>query len=374
MDAKELTAMIKREAHELGFSLAAVCSAVAPPGADRLDDWLAEGYAGEMAYLADRREAYAHPNRLLDGAKSVVMFTLDYLTEEPAEIVKGAGRVSRYAWGDADYHDLIRPKLHHLADKLREAVPEAMTRGVVDTAPLMERDFAQLAGLGWIGKNTLLLNRDRGSWFFLAALLTDIELEVDEPMATDHCGTCTACLDACPTDAFVEAGVLNGSKCISYLTIEQKGMPELSLREGIGNWLFGCDVCQEVCPWNSRAQQATEPAFQPREAMNPADLVELLSLDDEGFRKRFRGTPLWRPKRRGILRNAAIVLGNQRPEGADAILAKALQDEEPLVRCASAWALGRYGTELAKKSLQQRSEVETETEVLAEIRRELAAF
>lgn len=363
--------MIKDEAHRLGFALSAVCSAVEPPGAKRLDDWLAAGYAGEMAYIADRREAYTNPDRVLEGVRSVVMLTLDYRTLEPQAVAEGDGRVSRYAWGDADYHDLIRPKLHSLADKLRAAVPGATTRGIVDTAPLMERDFAQLAGLGWIGKNTLLLNRDRGSWFFLAALLTDVELDIDTPMTNDYCGTCTACLDACPTDAFVGPRLLDASRCISYLTIEQKGMPSVELREGIGEWLFGCDVCQEVCPWNRRAPQSTEPVFQPRETMNPTDLVKLFSLDDEAFRQRFRGTPLWRPRRRGILRNAAIVLGNKRPAGADTVLAKALADEEPLIRCAVAWALGRYATDVAQQALRERAEVEADPDVLAEIHREL---
>ena len=186
----------------------------------RLDEWLAAGYAGQMHYLADRREAYGDPNRVLDGVRSIVMLAMNYRTAEPAKPQAGEGRVSRYAWGDADYHDLIHERLDQLAEFLRSSVPEARVRGVVDTAPLLEREFAQLAGLGWIGKNTLLLNRDEGSWFFLAALLTDIELAYDSPHETDHCGTCRACLDACPTDAFPQPYVLDASRCISYLTIE----------------------------------------------------------------------------------------------------------------------------------------------------------
>ena len=312
MPPEELTRRLKALATELGFSLAGVAPAVRAPGADRLDEWLAYGYAGQMGYLADRRDAYDHPSGVLDGAKSVLMLTLDYLTEEPEPPEPGEARVSRDAWGDADYHDLIRPKLHQLADTLREWAPGATARGVVDTAPLMERDFAQLAGLGWIGKNTLLLSRERGSYFFLAALVTDAELVVDQPAEADHCGACTACLDACPTDAFPAPRVLDASRCLSYLTIELKDLPPEELRAHMGEWLFGCDVCQDVCPWNRFAKPANESKFQPRIGSNPIDLVELLQLDEAGFRARFRDTPLWRPRRRGLLRNAALALGSRK--------------------------------------------------------------
>ena len=215
MDFVELTRELKQQASEMGFSLCGVCPAVAPPGAARLDEWLAAGYAGQMHYLADRREAYGDPNRVLDGVRSILMLAMNYRTAEPTALGAGQGRVSRYAWGEADYHDLIHERLNQLAEFLHRRVPEARVRGVVDTAPLMEREFAQLAGLGWIGKNTLLLNRDEGSWFFLAALLTDLELIYDAPHETDHCGTCRACLDACPTDAFPQPYVLDASRCIT---------------------------------------------------------------------------------------------------------------------------------------------------------------
>src|SRR5436190_7185279 len=192
MDRADLTHNLKRRASDLGFSLCGVCPAIAPPGAARLDEWLAAGYAGQMHYLADRREAYSDPNRVLDGVRSIIMLAMNYRTATPTAPVDGQGRVSRYAWGEADYHDVIRERLNQFADSLRDRVPAARVRGVVDTAPLLEREFAQLAGLGWIGKNTLLLNREAGSWFFLAALLTDLELNYDAPHETDYCGTCTA--------------------------------------------------------------------------------------------------------------------------------------------------------------------------------------
>jgi epoxyqueuosine reductase len=254
MDVAELSKQVKLRAGELGFSLRGICPAVAPPGALRFDQWLAAGHAGQMHYLADRREAYHHP------ASVLVMLGMNYRTAEPAMSQPGEGRVSRYAWGDADYHDVVRERLDTLAEFFRERAPAARVRGVVDTAPLLEREFAQLAGLGWIGKNTLLLNREHGSWFFLAALLTDVALAYDAAHEADHCGTCRACLDACPTHAFPQPYVLDATRCISYLTIELRNAVPPALRAGMGDWLFGCDVCQEVCPWNSR------PAHQPKGA------------------------------------------------------------------------------------------------------------
>jgi epoxyqueuosine reductase len=246
-------------------------------------------------------------------------------------------------------------------------MPEARIRGVVDTAPLLEREFAQLAGLGWIGKNTLLLNRHEGSWFFLAALLTDIELVYDAPHETDHCGTCRACLDACPTDAFPQPYVLDASRCISYLTIELRDAIPAELRTGLGEWVFGCDVCQDVCPWNSRAPLSRQREFEARSNSNPMDLIGLFELDDAAFRERFRSTPLWRPRRRGLLRNAAIVLGNRPTPLAISALVRGLHDGEPLVRGACAWALGQYRGSATADALRFRLSVEENGDVLREI-------
>lgn len=367
MERVELTTEIKRLASDLGFSLCGVCPAVAPAGAARMDDWLASGYAGQMHYLADRREAYRDPNRVLDGVRSVVMLAMNYRTTEPIAPTAGQGRVSRYAWGDADYHDLIHERLDALKQFVVERAPAATVRGVVDTAPLLEREFAQLAGLGWIGKNTLLLNRHEGSWFFLAALLTDAVLEYDASLETDHCGTCRACLDACPTDAFPQPYVLDASRCISYLTIELRDAIPSELRVGMSDWLFGCDVCQDVCPWNSKAPLSRQAAFAPRDGSNPLDLIALFDLDDDAFRMRFRHTPLWRPKRRGLLRNAAIALGNQRSPSSVPALIKGLGDAEPIVRGASAWALGCFRNSEAILALEARAAVETDESVGREI-------
>jgi epoxyqueuosine reductase len=294
------------------------------------------------------------------------MLGFDYRTVEVAAAQPGQGRVSRYAWG-GDYHELIRARLRSLVDWLHAAAPQAKVRAVVDTAPLLERELAQLAGLGWIGKNTLLLNKHAGSWFFLAAVLTDLELEHDEPHVADHCGTCRACLDACPTGAFVDAYVLDARRCISYLTIEHRGPIPRELRAGVGDWLFGCDICQEVCPWNQRAPVTDEPLLQPLGGMTVLDLAALFELDDAAFKARFRHTPLWRPKRRGLLRNAAIVLGNQRAPAAVDALVRGLNDDEPLVRGACAWALGRYDDPRAQLALLERMETESDLETRLEI-------
>ena len=340
---QELTASLKAEAHRLGFTMAGACPAVSPSGLDRLGEWLALGYGGEMEYLANRAAAYEHPRHVLEGVRSLLLLALPYQTEVPLPCEAGQGRISRYAWGPGDYHDVIHDRLKKLGACLQSLSPTALWRGVVDSAPLLEREFALRAGLGWIGKNTLLLNRENGSYFFLAALLTDQELAYDQPHAADHCGSCTACLDACPTAAFPQPYVLDARKCISYLTIELRGEIPPELRPGIGDWLFGCDICQEVCPWNRFATSSTLAELQPSSSppTNPVDLCELFALDEAAFRRRFRYTPLWRAKRRGILRNAAIVLGNQRAVSANAALQRGLLDDEPLVREACAWALAR---------------------------------
>ncbi|MCR4415427.1 MAG: tRNA epoxyqueuosine(34) reductase QueG [Thermoguttaceae bacterium] len=319
-----------------------------------------------MRYLAARADAYQHPRHVLEGVRSVFVLGKVYRTAEPNERRIGEGRVSRYAWG-ADYHDLIRDRLRDLAALHQRLAPGAAVRGVVDTAPLLEREFAQLAGLGWIGKNTLLLNPRHGSWLFLAALLTSEVLEYDRPFGSDHCGTCRACLDACPTGALFEPYRLDARRCISYLTIEFRSHVPRRLRPEVGAWVFGCDLCQEVCPWNRRSPATEEGAFQPGEGMNPLDLAGLFALDDDAFRRRFRHTPLWRAKRRGLLRNAAIALGNQPHDAAIPGLVQGLADPEPLVRGACAWALGRHASPDAERALRDRIPAETHVEVLAEI-------
>ena len=368
-DIVVITRNLKQSALDLGFSQAGICPAVPPSGIENFYEWLDRGYAGEMSYLPDRRSAYADPHSVLDGARSIMMLTLDYGSEAAEDPSLGQGQISRYAWGDEDYHDVIHRKLKSLRQSAETLIPELRCRGVVDTAPLLERDYARLAGLGWQGKNTLLLSRTGGSLFFLAALLLDVELQYDAPFATDHCGTCTACLDACPTQAFPEPGVLDARRCISYLTIELREPIPTELRQGMGSWLFGCDVCQTVCPWQSKSRPSNESWTSPKQLSNPVDLLELFTLDDMAFRARFRKTPLWRTRRTGLLRNAAIILGNQKYEPATETLSRASVTESALVRGAAIWALGEIGTANAIRAVKDAANQEQDAEVREEIAR-----
>jgi epoxyqueuosine reductase len=328
---------IKQQAHSLGFELAGIAPATEADGFDRLRDWLQRGYAGTMTYLERHAEARRHPASILPEVRSVIMVGINYRPPAEPEVGPGQGRVARYARG-ADYHDVLRDKLNRLLDWLRRGYPGCVGRGVVDTAPLLERDFARRAGLGWFGKNTMLLNKRQGSYFFIGALLVDLELASDPPHTAGHCGSCTACLDACPTEAFVAPGVLDSRRCISYLTIEHRGEIAGEWRSGLGDWVFGCDICQEVCPWNRKAPVGLDGALQSRPEWEKLDLIELLGLSEEEFRRRFRGTALLRTKRRGLLRNAALVLGNTGGREALPALRRALEDAEPLVREAAMWA------------------------------------
>lgn len=339
-----LLSELRSVAMGLGFSRLGVARVGRPPHHEAFQGWLTTGFAGPMhEWLARHESLRSDPTNLLAAARSLVMLATDHAvgSDDSPPTEPGRGRVARYARGD-DYHDLIRRRANELGRWLEQRVPGCRTRGVVDSAPLAERDFAWLAGLGWVGKNTMLIDPRAGSYFFLSAILTDLELPADSMPVADHCGTCTACLDACPTQAFPAPRVLDANRCISSLTIETRGGVPDDLRAGMGDWIFGCDICQEVCPWNRRAPGSAEPAFQPRQAGAGLPLADLLELDDEGFRRRFKGSPILRAKRHGLARSAAIALGNRPHPPAFAALAAALHDAEPVVREAAAWALGRW--------------------------------
>jgi epoxyqueuosine reductase len=322
-----------------GFELVGVTAAVTSAGFPKLVQWIDSGYAGQMDYFANRLDAYQNPGGVMPGTRSIVALAYPYAASSDHSIDPGNGRVARYAWSGVDYHDVIHAKLKKIAAEFLKFDASVKVRGVVDTAPLMEREVAAASGIGWRGKNTLLLNRRWGSYFFLACILIDRELTATSPSpATSHCGTCTACLDACPTDAFVGPGILDARRCISYLTIEHEGSIEADLRPLIGDWVFGCDVCQEVCPWN-RKRSRSEP--RSPNSMHQINLHDLFSIDDAVFRQRYRHSPLWRTRRRGLLRNAAIVLGNQADYRSFEPLRIGLVDPEPIIRGASAWALSR---------------------------------
>jgi epoxyqueuosine reductase len=339
---ESLETRLKQHARQLGFDLAGIAQAAPADGFDRLRAWLEQGFAGEMAYMSRHTEARRHPAALLPEVKSVVMVALNYKPPEEDATPEGRGKVARYARGP-DYHDVLRRRLNALLVWMQQESPGCSGRGVVDTAPLLERDFARRAGLGWFGKNTMLLNKSLGSYFLLGALLLDRELRPDAVHATSHCGTCTACLDACPTQAFPAPGELDSRRCISYLTIELRTEIPPALRPAMDEWVFGCDICQEVCPWNSKAPAADDAVWTSRPDLIALDPAELLGLTEEEFRLRFRGTALMRTKRRGLLRNAALILGNRGDPASLPALRAALDDSEPLVREAARWAIERIG-------------------------------
>jgi epoxyqueuosine reductase len=300
-----LTRTVKERALALGFDRVAIGAAGPPEHGAAFERWLDAGYGGDMDYLARGRRARLDPATLLPGWRSLVAVALNYAPGEDDPAWRG---VARYARG-RDYHRVIRPRLHALKDVLRAAGgPAVRSRASVDTSAVLERSLAARAGLGWIGKNTNLIAPGLGSYFLIGIVLTTADLVADEAVG-DHCGTCTACLRACPTEAFVAPYTLDARRCISYLTIEHRGPIDPPLRVPIGDWLFGCDVCQEVCPWNRHAPPARDPAFSA--GVPPGAPETLVALTDEEFRERFRGSALKRARRAGLARNAAIVLANR---------------------------------------------------------------
>ena len=309
---------IKDRAHALGFFRTGIAKAERLHGA-HLDAWLQRGFHGDMHYLQDRRNMRLDPSTLVANAKSIIVCAMNYYTSFESATAADEGRISRYAWGD-DYHDVMRARLKELLAFIQQQAPGANGRAFVDSAPVMEKEWAVRAGVGWQGKNSNIITRDYGSWFFLGEVIVDIELEYDSPFAADYCGSCTACIDACPTGAIVEPRVVDARKCISYLTIELKpdrNVPN-ELRDKMGNHIFGCDVCQDVCPWNKRFARATkEPAFQPRPHNLHPKLSELARMDIEEFREKYRKSPIKRAKLEGLKRSVGIAIENGRKETGD---------------------------------------------------------
>ena len=361
-----LTQRLKDQARHLGFALVGVTTAVQPARLHHFYHWLESGYAGQMHYLKDRWHAYQHPNSMLEGCSTLVMLGLPYLSSETQRsnqpTTSGKGKVARYAQCGSDYHDVIRGKLKQLRRWLIDACPGCNARGVVDTAPLLEREFAEAAGLGWVGKNTLLLNRQWGSYFFLAALLTNIELEVDSA-TTAHCGSCTACLDKCPTQAIVQPYILDANRCLSYVTIESPELPPDDVSRLASGWLFGCDICQEVCPWNRRSLCTEDPNWQPEPTTSEIDLLEVLSWSDQQFEMFCRHTPLWRARRRGMVRNALLLVGSQKHLPAVQATIGKLQDSEPLIRAAAVWALGEIDSAETRAALHLAVDQESDADI-----------
>ena len=365
-----LTQQIQARANKLGFELVGIIPAAQSETLERYRQWIENGYAGKMGYLKRHLPLKTDVRQLLTEAKSVISLAMNYYTLDPPKAVAedpARGQISRYAWGD-DYHDLIRQRLSELVDFIKQtAETELKTRVCVDTAPIIEREYAQKAGIGWIGKNTNLIHWRSGSWYFLAEVLVSIALESDTLPLRGSCGTCTRCIEACPTDAIIEPNLLDSRLCISYLTIELKESIPKALRPEMGNLIFGCDICQEVCPWNSKAVPTDEPAFQPRDGNFAPQLLSLVGMTQQEFSRRFKGSPIKRAKRRRFLRNVLVAIGNWGEPRALPALKNALTDDEPLVRSHAAWALGKIGGDTAKQMLQAQLTVETEQEVITEI-------
>lgn len=374
------TRTVEGLAREAGLDLVGIVPLEPPLTAARYEAWLSAGYHGEMAYLAraDAVQRRRDPARILPGARTVVAVGLNYHTAPlPPELRDDPSRgiVAGYAWGP-DYHHVMLPRLHRLAEAIAQATDRPIPyRAYVDTGPVLERDLAARAGLGFVGKNTNLIRPRLGSWFFLGVLLLVEELEpLETEPALGTCGRCTRCLDACPTGAFPAPYLLDARRCISYLTIELKGPIPRELRPLMGNRIFGCDICQEVCPWNRRfARPAWETAFRPDPELIAPPLLDLLALDDDGFRRRFAGSPVKRAKRRGLLRNAAVAAANWGDPAAVPALAALLGDHEPLIRGHAAWALGRIHTPAARRALEERRPREAEDWVRGELETALDA-
>ena len=330
---------LKAEAYARGAMLAGVARLGPMETANAYDDWIAQGYAGEMSYLERGAEKRRDSTLPVPGAVSALVIAVNYGGTQPD------GPIARYARGD-DYHDVLVPMLRGIQDwASAELGVSIVGKAYTDTGPILERDLARRAGIGWFGKNTMLISPKHGSFFFLGVLLLALELEVDAPFASDHCGTCTRCLDACPTDAFVAPHLLDATKCISYLTIELKGSIPVELREKMGALVYGCDICQSVCPWNVKFSQelADDSPFAPRAILTNTDARtvarELLAMTQEEFSAAFKGSPMKRAKLRGVKRNAAVVIGNVGTAEDSDVLTRALDDPQPLVREHAAWAL-----------------------------------
>ena len=340
---RELTQRIKDQALKLGFDLVGVAPAAASPELAFFDRWLQAGYAGDMQYLQRNAARRRDIQQVLPGARSVVVCGLNYDTEHPYSTDGDdpeRGWVARYAWG-GDYHDDMQAKLRQLQGFVADLAPqETASKLYVDTGPVVERVYAKYAGLGWFGKNTCILNKKFGSWVFLGELILSLPLDYDRP-ALDHCGSCTRCIDACPTDALLEPYVLDSRQCIAYLTIELKGGIPEALRPQMGHHIFGCDICQDVCPWNRKRVFTTAEALQAQPDRVHPSLAELAQLTPEAFKARFRRTPLERSKRRGILRNVCVAMGNSGNTAFIPLLEVLADDEEGLIREHAAWALAR---------------------------------
>ncbi|HEX9666575.1 MAG TPA: tRNA epoxyqueuosine(34) reductase QueG [Thermodesulfobacteriota bacterium] len=369
MDTVSLTKSIKDKALEIGFDLVGISPVDSFPENQFYKEWLARGFAGEMKYMERDPEKRENIKNILPDARSVISCGMNYNTDYPYSIDqtdKNRGWISRYAWGD-DYHDVMNERLLLLEGHVREIAPKDIkSRLYVDTGPVLERVYGKYSGIGWYGKNTCLINQDIGSWIFLGEIITDFELDYDSPVP-DRCGTCTMCLDVCPTNALRNPYVLDSNLCISYLTIEFRGKIPFDLREKMDNNIYGCDICQDVCPWNRKAKVSESESFQPRNPLYNPDLVYLSQLSIEEFRRVFKNSPVKRAKRKGFLRNVMVAMGNSGSEAFIPYIEEALKDDEPLIRAHAVWALWKLEGNESYDTLSKHLNVETDNSVREEI-------
>ena len=366
-----LNSRIKREARKLGFSQAGIASVYSVPHYDFFLKWLGDGCHGEMSYLFRQAPKRKDPRLAFSEARSILVLAMNYFPGEKFSDSPLKGRISRYAWGK-DYHGVIHERLEKLLLFIQKEESTAKGSCYVDTGPVMEKAWGAQTAVGWMGKHTNLISRQRGSWFFLGVILLNIPLEPDSQVR-NYCGTCNRCIEACPTGAIVAPYILDARICVSYLTIEYRGSIPRHLRHLIGNKIFGCDECQETCPWNRFARKTSEKCFSPGEGYEMPDLIPLVGITPGEFEQRFKKSPIYRATRDGFVRNVVTALGNSGKHEAIPVLEKALLDSSPLVRASSAWALGAISRDLAGEILLKAQKRENNPLVLEEIRSVLSS-
>lgn len=366
---KEITNSIKQEGYKIGFDLIGIAPVADYPESQFYKKWLNKGYEATMNYMSKNSDRREDVRNVMPNAKSVISCALNYNSDYPYSVSQSnskKGWIARYAWGD-DYHEVINLKLN----KLKRFIEKNIDGGIdsliyVDTGPVLERMYGKYSGIGWVGKNTCIINQEMGSWLFLGEIITSLELEYDSQVS-ERCGTCTKCIDECPTDAIREPYVLDSSRCISYFTIENKGEIPEQYREAIGNNVFGCDICQDVCPWNNDANIETDDSFLPREGLYKPDLGYLAGLEQEEFSKVFKNSSIKRAKRKGLIRNVLVAIGNTESSEYVDLVHRYLEADDPLIRRHAVWALWMIQGKDSQRVLRSMHETETDEGVFSEL-------